>query len=228
MIRLLHGLVAALSLGFPAMAEVASYDITLQGIRVAEMTLTAATTATTYDVRVAIRSEGLAGIVRRIRFDSAANGAWGAPMSPIRYTETADTGRRQSQVEMVYDGGTPTIVTYTSPRADGPELLNPADQTGTLDPATALFAGLRDLPAGQTCTTAFAVFDGRRRASVTLTGKGTTCTGEYRRIAGYTPDELAERTRFPLEILYAPEGDTLRVIEASVQTIYGKVRLKRR
>jgi hypothetical protein len=39
---------------------------------------------------------------------------------------------------------------------------------------------------------------------------------------------MAERTRFPIEITYAPEERVMRVIAASVQTVYGKVRLKRR
>ncbi len=226
--HLIHGLLALLTLGLPATAEVARYDVTLQGIRVAEMTLTTTLTETTYDIRVMIRSEGMAGVVKRIRFESTATGRIRQTFAPDRYTETADTGRRQSQVEMTYTAGTPTVLTYTSPRPDGPEVLDPADQTGSFDPATALFAGLRDLRVGQTCTTAFTVFDGRRRAAVTLSGDGSACTGEYRRVAGYTAEELAERTRFALEILYTPEGDTLRVTEASVQTIYGKVRLKRR
>jgi len=226
--HLIHGLLVLLTFALPATADVARYDVTLQGVRVAEMTLTTTLTETTYDVRLMIRSEGLAGVVNRFRFESIAKGRIGQTFAPDRYTETADTGRRLSQVEMTYIKGIPEILTYTSPRPDGAELLNPADQSGTLDPATALFAGLRDLAVGQTCTTAFTVFDGRRRAAVTLSGDGSACTGEYRRVAGYTPEEMAERTRFALEILYAPDGETLRVTEASVQTIYGKVRLKRR
>lgn len=214
-----------------AWAQDATFDVTLAGVRVAEMTVAGRQAAGRYAVSVMIRSDGLAGVVRRIRFASRAEGRItgdGAEIVPEFYSETADTGRRQSQVEMVFDAGVPQVLTYTSPRPDGPELVDPATQGGALDPATALFAGLRDRPAGQGCRAAFAVFDGRRRADYALSGKGATCTGTYRRIAGYTPEEMAERSSFPLEVIYEPQGDVLRVVEASVQTIYGKVRLKRR
>jgi len=223
----------ALACGLSAgagLAEEAQFDVTLAGIQVAEMTLTGDVTDDRYAVQVMIRSDGLAGIVRRIRFEARADGmaATGPGFAPARYAEQADTGRRQSQVEMVYDGGVPRVLTYSSPRPDGPEVLDPGTQGGTLDPATALFAGLRDLPAGQGCNLEFAVFDGRRRSAYSLSGDGVTCKGDYRRIAGYTAEEMAERSRFPVEVVYAPEADRMRVVEASVQTIYGKVRLKRR
>ena len=213
-----------------AAAEEAVFDVTLAGVQVAEMTIASDLSDTRYGVRVMIRSDGLAGIVKRIRFEARAEGriAKGGGFDPALYAEKADTGRRQSQVEIVYDDGVPKVITYTSPRPDGPELLDPAQQGGTLDPATAMIAGLRDLPAGRGCGVEHTVFDGRRRSAFSLDGDGVTCTGSYRRVAGYTPEEMAERTRFPLEVIYEPQGDGLRVIEASVQTIYGKVRLKRR
>ncbi|MGL6210463.1 MAG: DUF3108 domain-containing protein [Paracoccaceae bacterium] len=231
MIRHLQQLLLAGALGFSAMAagaETADFDVTLKGLKVAELSLTSSVAGGDYDVQLTIRSEGLAGVVKRVRFAAAAQGGIGNSFAPVRYVEKADTGRRQSDVEIVYDGGVPQVLRYTSPRKDGPELLDPATQGGTLDPATALYVGLRDLPAGQSCAADFAVFDGRRRSAFSLSGDGVTCTGSYRRIAGYTSEEMAERTRFPIEMTYAPEEGVMRVIEASVQTIYGKVRLKRR
>lgn len=223
---------AALSAG-GVLAQEAQFDVTLQGLRVAEMSVTGTVTDGRYAVAVMIRSDGLAGIVKRVRFAAQSDGrVTDGPgrggFAPARYSEQADTGRRQSQVEIVYDGDVPQVLTYSSPRPDGPDLLDPATQGDTLDPATALFAGLRDLPAGQGCAVDFAVFDGRRRSAYALSGDGVTCTGTYRRVAGYTPEEMAERSRFPIEVTYAPEGDRMRVVAATVQTIYGKVRLKRR
>lgn len=214
-----------------AQAQEAIFDVTLAGVPVAEMTVEGRTTDGRYAVAVMIRSNGLVGMIRHLRFESRSEGRIardGDSFVPDRYTEQADTGRRQSQVEMVYAEGVPQTVVYSSPRPDGPDLVDPATQGGTLDPATALFAGLRDRPAGQGCKAGFAVFDGRRRSAYSLSGDGLTCTGEYRRIAGYTPEEMAERSSFPLQVVYAAEGDVMRVVEARVQTIYGKVRLKRR
>ena len=227
--RILPGMV--LVCGFSAgmgLAEEATFDVTMAGVRVAEMTMTGDVSGNSYDVRVMIRSDGLAGIVKRIRFQARSEGQVASDFAPSRYTEQADTGRRQSVVEITYERGVPQVMTYTSPRPDGPDLVDPATQGGTLDPATALFAGLRDLPAGQECNADIAVFDGRRRSVFALSGNGAVCTGDYRRIAGYTPAEMAERSSFPLEVVYVVEGEVMRVVEASVQTLYGKVRLKRR
>jgi len=222
--------VLALLFGLPgsAGAEEARFDVLLAGVRVAEISLTGTEADGRYAVDLSVRSEGLAGIVARIRFRATAQGLLAEEFVPTRYSEKADTGRRKSDVEMVYDRGVPEVITYVSPRPDGPDLLDPAAQGGTLDPATAMFAGLRDLPAGQNCAVRFDVFDGRRRSTYAQSGEGGVCRGLYRRIAGYTAEEMAERTRFEIEMIYAPEGDGLRVIEASLQTIYGKVRLKRR
>lgn len=215
-----------------ALAEDAVFDVSLAGVRVAEMTVASKIAGDRYGVSVLIRSDGLAGVVRRIRFDARAEGRItgrpGSGFAPARYSEQADTGRRQSQVEMVYDRGVPQVVTYSSLRADGPDLLDPMAQEGTLDPATALFAGLQDRAAGQACAVSFEVFDGRRRSAFALSGEGMTCNGDYRRIAGYTAEEMAERVRFALEVTFAPHADAVRVVEATVQTVYGKVRLKRR
>lgn len=212
-----------------AAAQDATFDVTLAGVRVAEMTVAGQETAGRYGVAVTIRSDGLAGVVKRIRFESRSEGRVARTgLVPEGYREKADTGRRQSQVDIVYDAGVPEVVTYTSPRPEDAERVDPATQGGALDPATALFAGLRDLPAGQGCAVAFRVFDGRRSAAYAASGTGPVCTATYRRVAGYSPEEMAERQIFPLELVYEAQGDVMRVVEASVQTIYGKVRLKRR
>ncbi len=223
------GLVWGVPGGFAA-AQDATYDVTLAGLQVARMIIASKVSDGRYAVLITIESGGLAGIVKRIRFDARSEGqiAEKGRFEPELYSEQADTGRRQSRVEMVYKDGVPQVLAYSSPRLDGPELLDPSDQGGTLDPASALFAGLRDLPAGQGCAADFAVFDGRRRSSYAVSGGGLACTGAYIRVAGYTSEEMAERASFPIEVIYAPDGDVMRVIEASVQTIYGKVRLKRR
>ena len=209
-------------------AEEVVFDVSLQGVKVAELRLDGTVRGDRYRVAVMIRSDGLAGVVRRVRFQSRSEGRLAGGFQPASYAETVDTGRRQSAAEMAYDAGVPQVLRYDSPRPETAEVLDPATQGGTLDPATALFAGLRDRAAGAPCALDIAVFDGRRRSTTQITGDGATCRGEYRRVAGYAPEEMAERSVFPLEVVYEPQGDVLRVVEATAQTIYGKVRLKRR
>jgi len=224
----LIGLVLAAGAAGNAGAEEATFDVTLRGVKVAELQVAGSEGGDSYSVAVAIRSDGLAGVVRRFRFQSSSAGRLDDGFRPLRYAETVDTGKRQSEAEIVYKRGVPQVIRYASPRPDTAEVLDPATQGGTLDPATALYAGLRDRAPGAACALDIAVFDGRRRSETRIAGEGLVCTGTYRRVAGYTPDEMAERSVFPLEVVYAAEGDVLRVIEASAQTIYGKVRLKRR
>ena len=69
-------------------------------------------------------------------------------------------------------------------------------------------------------------------ASITVTGISgaglVICDGRFRRVAGYRPADLEERRSFTLRLVYAPEGAGFVLREAEVQTLYGKVRLKRR
>ena len=60
-------------------------------------------------------------------------------------------------------------------------------------------------------------------------GGGLTCTGEYRRLEGFSAEEMADKSRFPFSMTYAPLPDgRLRVTEIAMDTIYGKGRLTRR
>ena len=71
-----------------------------------------------------------------------------------------------------------------------------------MDPLTAMFATLRDVAPGQECQVSLKMFDGRRATRLTLGGRQAagdkvTCAGEYRRVAGFSPEDMAEKTRFP-------------------------------
>jgi hypothetical protein len=99
---------------------------------------------------------------------------------------------------------------------------------------TSLYAVLRDVPRDAACTARFVSFDGRRRTetallSATPQGDGLICAGLYRRVAGYSPEDMAERSQFPFTITYAPVPDgRLRVVEVTLDTTYGRALMKRR
>lgn len=101
---------------------------------------------------------------------------------------------------------------------------------GALDPASAV---LVVLSGPQICGQGFQVFDGQRLSALALEAgasgdDGIRCAGHYRRIAGYRPQDMAERQEFALRLRYVAEGAGHVLAEAEVQTLYGKVRLKRR
>lgn len=235
---MLRTIALILALVTPARAEHVtdrhSYTITLAGIRAATLTLSGTEEAGRYRVEGNLESNGLVAIVRRVRYLASASGSITARgYAPARYTEIFDTPRRQSEAMLSYDKGIPCIASAKPACPPDTAALDPAAQTGTVDPLTALYAALRDTPRDQACRLTLQIFDRRRRSMVNLanpTPQGDTlqCTGEYRRIAGFTGKEMREKTRFPFTATLIPiAGDRLRVVEVRVETIFGRATLRR-
>lgn len=230
--RMLTGALTVLALAGTCQAEPQVYDLTLGALRVGVLEMDSQTGPDGYAARLSIRSAGLAGLVRAVRFEARATGTPGP--QPQRYDEEADTGRRESRVQIDWQGGQPQVMLYA---ATPPETVAPPDAAatkGALDPVSAFMAVLAETGADQACTLSFRLFDGQRLSQVVLTSRqdtpqGLQCSGAFTRLAGYRPEDLAERTRFDLRLTYAPtETGGLIPVEAQVQTLYGKVRLKRR
>ena len=75
--------------------------------------------------------------------------------------------------------------------------------------------------------------DGHRHARLSLTSRAALdggrvqCSGQYRRIAGYSQRELRNRNA-RVSVIYAPLGNTMRAETVVVRTSYGKVSMHRR
>lgn len=144
------------------------------------------------------KTTGLAGMLARVHFSIQRHGA--------DYHARLHTGRKARQ--------------------DKARFAADSDKT---DPASALWAVLRDRPATQGCAAQHVIFDGKRKLTLTLRQKGAhRCIGQLVRRAGYTADEIAQASTFPVTLWLAPHGDLLRVRKARVGTIHGKVTLHRR
>lgn len=214
----------------------AIFDLTLKGLHTGTLSVSGAIEGRSYAASGVLKSGGLVALVRKVRYDARARGTVvNGTFTPARYEEDADTGKRRSQSVMDYRGGVPQVKVYNPPKAPRPGDLDPATQGGTVDPLTAAYAALRDVAPEEACKLKLVMFDGRRRSQVVLTdpkpaaGGGLTCTGEYRRLEGFSAEEMAEKARFPFRMTYAPLPDgRLRVMEISMDTIYGKGRLTRR
>jgi hypothetical protein len=212
------------------------FDFTLRGLRAGTLQFRAVEERRGYAVSGRLESAGILAAVRRVRFEGRAEGQLsGDRLMPRRYEEDADTGKRQSRAVMVWQRGVPQVESVVPARAAEPHDLDPRTQGGTVDPLTALFATLRDVPADRACTTSVTMFDGRRRSQLRLSAAeptgdgGIRCSGEYRRVAGFTPSDMAEKTRFPFTLTYAPAGEGwVRVVEVAMDTLYGRAALKRR
>lgn len=213
----------------------AMFDLTIKGFRAGALSFDGTETAGVYAVTGKLQSSGLMALVKKIRFDASASGTVRRGIfTPDRYEEKADTGQRQSESVMDYKDGVPQVKVYNPPRPPREAAVDPATQGGTVDPLTALYAVLRDVPLDQACTTKVRMFDGRHSSQLALaparvTGDKITCDGEYRRLAGFSDKEMAEKTQFPFRLTYEPAGNGMvRVVSVSMDSLYGKASLKRR
>lgn len=211
------------------------FDLSIRGIRAGTLSFSGQATEGRYAVSGRLESAGLVGLVRQVRYDGQAEGSLRqGRFTPVRYREQADTGKRQSESVMEYRRGIPQVKVYNPPRDLQVDGIDPATQGGTVDPLTALFATLRDMPPGEECNRTLTMFDGKRRSQLVLgtaatVDGGTTCPGEYRRLAGFSAGDMAEKTRFPFTLRLGPAPSGLmQVEEVTMESIYGNARLKRR
>jgi Protein of unknown function (DUF3108) len=231
-------LAALLSAGLaaPALAETdqGSFELVLKGIKAGRLDFSAVQEGNAYAVTGRLKSGGLVSLLRKVSYEASANGAVsGGRYTPASYSENADTGKRQSQSVMAYVQGVPQVKSYNPPRPPRDYDVDPAQMGGTVDPLTALYATLRDVPAGQECQVSLSLFDGRRQSAVKTFGRQeagdqVVCQGEYRRVAGYSAEDLAEKTRFAFTMIYAPAGEgRMQVTEVGMDTLFGKAKLVR-
>ncbi len=231
-------LVTALALpgaGRAATKDKGTFDIYLRGIRAAVLSFSGVEEKGRYAAAGRLESAGIVGFLVKVRYDASSSGRIkGERYVPSRYSEKANTGRRVSESVMQYRAGVPQVKTYKPERKEEPGDVKPSTQGGTIDPMTAIYAALRDVPRSEVCTLNVKMFDGRRRSQITYSdpvaeGEGFTCKAEYRRLKGFTDKEMAERTRFPFTVTYVPVGDgEYRVTKITMVTLYGNAVMNRR
>ena len=212
-------------------AEPARFAVQLLGVRIGQLEMSGGAGGGAYAARARFRTTGAAGLLARVRFDLAADGATGGAVAdgglvPAHYSEDMHTGRRRSASRLEAARG------LLAPVGNRGTAAAPAPPPGALDPMTALFAALRDQPEAALCRLDAPVFDGERHTRIRLTGRAVTadgiaCSGTFSRVSGYSAGELAERRHFPLSVTYRRQGRLWRAMAAEVRTLHGKVRLVR-
>ena len=230
-----------------ANTRTARFDFSLRGFRAGILTFSGEVQAGRYHVTGELHSSGIVRLVRNVSYRAESHGIFASGrFTPALYIETSDTGKRQSQATMAYRDGVPQLKSYVPARAPRPGDVDPVTQGGTLDPLTALYAVLRDVPRDQVCRFDRFMFDGRRRSSLRLypptqpkgiaaPTKGTNgadkiiCTGEYRRLQGFSDKEMAQKQSFVFQLTYAPIGSgQMQVVEVLLDSLYGPAALTRR
>lgn len=232
MIRLL--LLLFLVLAHPARADIddaATFDISLGGIRAGYVAFHGIGRGSDYAVTARVQSSGLVSILLDLRFEGRATGRLaGGRFLPVRYEEQTKKGREQTAATVRFGSGRPTVVSLVPEGAPGAE----APSARAVDPVTALFAALRDMPAQEACDARFELFDGRRHAHLRVldpvrNGPELTCTGQYSRLSGPTEYRMGLSSAFRFSVHYRPNGAGLMSVhEVRIQTPYGVARLNRR
>ncbi len=212
-----------------------TFDVHLAGLRAGVLGFSGVEDGGRYTARSLLRNSGLLALVREVSYEGFSTGRVTAEgYVPARYEEVTNTGKRVSEASMDYVNGVPQLKVYKPPQDRGKDALDPSTQRGTLDPMTAIYALLKDVPGSEVCTLNVFMFDGKRRSQVAMSdpmpdnGK-VVCRGIYRRIAGFSRRELEERSDFPFTLSYSPAGnETFRVSRIVFDTLYGKATLIRR
>ncbi len=216
-------------------SETGTFDITVRGIKAGVLSYSGDEVGGRYAAAGLVRSAGMASAFVDAQVDVTSRGRVdGNRYRPAAYTERGQEGDERRVVEYAYRGGAP-VITRDPPRSRPPRhAADPAQQSGTLDPMTTAYAMLRDRPRDLACALRIDLFDGRRRANIRYAEAkpredgGITCRGEYRRVAGFSPEDLAEKPVWPFTVIYEPQGEVLRVREVEVPTTFGTLRMRRR
>ena len=236
--RLALVVVATMAIAVPLRAETTSeraiFTVSVAGITAGRLTLAANVSGTEYAVTSRATSAGLAGLFSSFVLESRVVGRLrGGTFQPDRYAASGEGDRAGRGAEIRYKGGIPTVVSAArEPDSEAP-VIDPATMGGTVDPQTAMYAVLRDVPGADLCNLALDLFDGHRHSRVRLRpGSGDDgapqCDGLYRRIGGYSPAELADRRDTAFTVAYdGLPGGRFRVREIAFSSSFGKARLTR-
>ena len=223
-----------------AQTEGGQFDLLVRGIKAASVSYSTDRNGTVYRVTGRVQTTGLVAVIKRLRYDGAAAGAVvKGRLRPDSYRESADTGRRQSEATLAYEGGVPEVTAYSFagnavPGEVDPGDVDPATMGGSVDPLTAFYATMGSVDAGRECNLSLTLFDGKRASQLQIgapvaAGDRVTCDGSYIRVKGFSAKEMAKQTRFSFSLIYSPTtAGRMRVVEVRSESIYGKVTLKRR
>ncbi|WP_299820674.1 DUF3108 domain-containing protein [uncultured Jannaschia sp.] len=227
-----------LAAAFPAQAQEldARYDLSLRGITGGQIALAGRQEGAGYSVGAEAKATGLVGTLLKYGYEGRARGQYvaGRPVSQS-YSEIENDDGERTEADVAFRGTRPAAVTFTPPREPRDHDIDPTAQRGVIDPLSALYDVMRPTTPSRACNRRYDLFDGRHVSRLTLGqpaagADGTIrCAGEYRRIAGYAPERLAERPVVRLDILYAPAGPgAVAVSEVRSPTRFGDAVLRRR
>lgn len=207
------------------------FDVKLLGLRAGIIEIAANITDSAYAARTRFRTAGLVGALKRVRADVSVQGrVTDGALRPRDYSEAIDDGQRVTNVEVRFSPGNPRLVSGDTGSSAPPADTSRLDDA--IDPLTLLYMALRDQPRDGLCRFEADVFDGHRHARITLKnrrqqGEAVTCSGSYRRVAGYSDSEHRNRN-VSISVTYVPAGEVMRAERVTFDTRLGPAVMDRR
>ena len=219
-----------------ANAENFLFDVYLRGFRVGEVKFESRNEGNKYKIQGVMGSKGFFGSFLATRYSGAVIGnIVNGNFRPQIFRGRFDQRRQFAQVDIAYSGNGPKSVTRTPPRAPQPHDIDPRSLSNVLDPITATYYLLTDVSTSQLCRKNFRVYEGNRVSSIRLSNDPNddpevrSCVGNYTRIAGFTPEQMAERTVYPFRLLYRRlDNGRWRVTRFAMTTYWGTAQAVRR
>ncbi|MFK7752622.1 MAG: DUF3108 domain-containing protein [Sedimentitalea sp.] len=211
-------------------ATEARFAVQVRGVGVGSFLMSTRENDTGYGISARFAPTPALSLITTFEFRMGAEGRRsGDRYRPRRYTETVRTRKGSYDSTLSYGKSGPVLSGTRLPRPDAVQ-LSPASQRATLDPGTALFAVLRDQPLDGLCDKNLAIFDGDRRSQLRLSAANPlTCTGRFKRVAGYTAEELSDQRSFDLTVSYAPTPSGLvQATRVTLASSFGALVLQRR
>ena len=195
-----------------AQTEGGQFDLLVRGIKAASVSYSADRDGKVYGVTGRVQTTELAAVIKRLRYDGAAAGiVVKGRLRPASYRESADTGRRQSEATLAYEGGVPEVTAYSAANDAVPGEVDPGDvdpttMGGSVDPLNAFYATMGSVEAGRECNLSLTLFDGKRASQLQIgapvaAGDRVTCDGSYIRVKGFSAREMAKQTRFSFSLI---------------------------
>lgn len=204
------------------------YDFFVGGIKAGEIRIDARYQNGAYQAQSILRTAGLVGMVYEASFEAEAEGMMTADgLSPSRFSADSRMRSKSQSVEMLYTDAAPREVRAEPAFDPRPWQIDPAAQTGTLDPITAALTALAPMPRGKICNRSVEVFDGRRRYAIDLKspvveGGRSKCAALYRRIAGFKPKMMRKGSEFPFHVWFEERGDGMvHMVRAAGESLLG-------
>lgn len=210
------------------------FTIYFGGIRIGTVRMSAEISDTEFVIEGSITSSGLASALSGFGHASRVRGTIRKDeFRQQSYVSMTKTRKRQSEAGIVYIGDRPDVRYYRPEREPRDYDLVPAEQKGTLNPTIAAYFMLRDATHETLCDQTYDIYDGRRRTNLVLeepeiVDGEATCQAAFKRVAGYSQEELDEKSSFETKLVYRRSGnDRFELWKITADSTIGTINMLR-